>query len=432
LLTKDSNIYQKIIGIEDYLNSKFLEREALISLLLLTVLSGQNMFILGKPGVAKSEIVYQASLLFKKVRIFRYLLTKYTTPEEIFGSISLDELKKGRFYRRISKKLADVEIGFLDEIFKGNSSILNSLLMIANEKIYINDTEVVKVPLISLFGASNEIPDEEEMEELQALYDRFTIKFIAEPIKDFKNFSKLLLQDENQLQIENELLLELNDVLTIHDKAMEITPGQKVLNLIYEVREYCYENNYYVSDRKFKNILTILKVCAFVNGRSDIVAEDLFLLPYMIWEKPEDFATIENDIHNIILDHIFNSILSNISIRISNSFSSFINELIISTNNQYNEYAKCYSYLKPKQKEDLVIQYRLVREYLYKINRIIDQLTTELSSYQLKYNLRYYHLVYQKILFTINNKLTEFSDYQIKLSELNDKIQSALQEEDKI
>jgi MoxR-like ATPase len=161
-LEKRNIILEKIVHIEDYLNSFFLERETLISLLLLTIISKQNMFILGKPGVAKTEIVNQTSLMIKNARIFRYLLTKYTTPEEIFGSISLGELKKDRFYRKIDKKLADVEIGFIDEIFKGNSSILNSLLMIANEKVFINDNEIVHVPLISLFGASNEIPDEEE------------------------------------------------------------------------------------------------------------------------------------------------------------------------------------------------------------------------------------------------------------------------------
>ncbi|MCL2336417.1 MAG: AAA family ATPase, partial [Firmicutes bacterium] len=258
-LVEYDGLFKKIIAVEDYLNKLFIEREALISMLLLTVFSGQNMFILGKPGVAKSEIVYQTSLLFKDVKIFRYLLTKYTTPEEIFGSISLEELKKDRFYRKITNKLADVEIGFLDEIFKGNSSILNSLLMIANEKIYINDTEVVEAPLISLFGASNEIPDEEEMEELQALYDRFTIKYIAEPIKEYKNFTIFMLQDNRTMNMDGRMLIDKHEISTVREAAARITLDQNILNIIYKVREYCNENNYYVSDRKFKNMLGILK-----------------------------------------------------------------------------------------------------------------------------------------------------------------------------
>jgi len=427
-----NELFNKINAAEDYLNSVFIEREALISLLLLTIFSGQNMFILGKPGVAKSEIVYQTSLLFKDVKIFRYLLTKYTTPEEIFGSISLEELKKDRFYRKITKKLADVEIGFLDEIFKGNSSILNSLLMIANEKIYINDTEVVEVPLISLFGASNEIPDEEEMEELQALYDRFTIKYIAEPIKEYKNFTMLLLQDNKEIKMDDRMLIDLNEIFTVQEAAGKITPGQNILNLMYKVREYCYENNYYVSDRKFKNMLGILKVGAFVNGRSEIITEDLFILPYMIWEKPEEFSVIKEDIENIIIEHIFNNIISSISIKISNSFSSFIDDLITTSGNCYNEYVKCYSYLKQKQKDDLVIQDRLIREYLYKITKIIEQLTAEMESYHIQYNLRFYQLVQRKILFDINKKKSEFTNYQITLTDLKDKIQAALQEEEQV
>ncbi len=429
-MAEHNELFKKIISAEDYLNNVFIERETLISLLLLTIFSGQNMFILGKPGVAKSEIVYQTSLLFRNVKIFRYLLTKYTTPEEIFGSISLEELKKDRFYRKITNKLADVEIGFLDEIFKGNSSILNSLLMIANEKIYINDTEVVNVPLISLFGASNEIPDEEEMEELQALYDRFTIKYIAEPIREYKNFTMLLLQDNKEIKTDEQMLIDLNDIYTVLEAAKDITPGQNILNLMYKVREYCYENNYYVSDRKFKNMLGILKVGAFVNGRSEIITEDLFILPYMIWEKPEEFSVIKEDIESIIIEHIFNDIISNISIKISDSFSSFIDDLITASGNCYSEYVKCYSYLKQKQKDDLVIQERLIREYLYKINRIIEQLTSEMESYRIQYNLRFYQLVQRRILFDINKKKSEFTNYQITLTDLKDKIQAALQEED--
>ncbi|AGL03257.1 AAA family ATPase [Desulfoscipio gibsoniae] len=429
-MIKQNDILKKIVHTEDYLNSFFLERETLISLLLLTIFSKQNMFILGKPGVAKTELVNQASLMIKNARIFRYLLTKYTTPEEIFGSISLGKLKEDRFYRKIDNKLADVEIGFIDEIFKGNSSILNSLLMIANEKIFINDNEVVNVPLISLFGASNEIPDDEEMEELQALYDRFTIKYIAEPIKDFRNFSRLLLSGDKPAPVADSMLLDLDELSIIYDESQNITPDQDILNLIYKIREYCYENNHYVSDRKFRNTVKVLKVCAYVNGRSSIIAEDLFIMPYMIWEKPEDFLTIKQDVQNILFDHIFNSILSKISIRVSDSFAKFLDDLILSSNNNYNEYTKCYSYLKPKQKEDLIIQYQLIREYLYKISRIVEHLEAEILSYEAKQYLRVNRLIHQQINLTINNKLAEFVSYKNKLDGLNEKIQSTLHEGD--
>lgn len=302
--------------------------------------------------------------------------------------------------------------------------------MIANEKIFINDNEVINVPLISLFGASNEIPDEEEMEELQALYDRFTIKYIAEPIKDFRNFSRLLLSDDSPVQPNSNIFLELDELSAIYSQSQNIIPDQNILNLIYEVREYCYKNNYYVSDRKFRNIVKVLKVCACVNGRSNIITEDLFILPYMIWEKPEEFITIKQDVHAILFEHIFNNILSKISIRVSESFSKFIDDLILSSNNTYNEYIKCYSYLKQKQKEDLLIQYRQIREYLYKVTRIIEHLEVEIAQYQTKHRLRINRLIHQKIRMTINNKLAEFANYKIKLSELNEKIQSALHEGD--
>ncbi|MCL6638605.1 MAG: AAA family ATPase [Firmicutes bacterium] len=428
--TIENRLLEKIIYVENYLNNYFLERADLISLLLLTIFSRQNMFIMGKPGIAKSEVVNCVSLVIGNARIFRYLLTKYTTPEEIFGPVSFNELKKDRFCRKIENRLADVEIGFLDEIFKGNSSILNCLLMIANERIYINDTDIIKVPLISLFGASNEIPDEEEMEELQALYDRFVIKYIAGPIKDFRNFSKLLLSDDALSPADKNKLLDLDDLLSIYNESQKITPDQTIINLLYKVREYCYENNYYVSDRKFKNIIKILKVCAYVNGRSTIIIEDLFILPYMIWEKPEDFPAIQSDINNILFEHIFDHILSSISIKISESFTNVIDELINSANTNYTEFVKCYSYLKQRQKEDLIIQHKQIREYLYKVTKIVEQLDAQITNYNPKSHLKILQSIHHTIINTINNKSAKFIDYQNRLSDLNERIQRALAGDD--
>ncbi|MDD3653006.1 MAG: AAA family ATPase [Desulfotomaculaceae bacterium] len=430
-----ASVLKKIIYIEDALNSIFLEREELISLMMLTVFSKQNMFILGKTGIAKSQIVNVFSSLINNIKIFKYLLTKYTTPEEIFGPVSLVGLKNDRFVRKIDNRLANVEIGFLDEIFKGNSSILNSLLMIANEKVYVNDLEVIKVPLISLFGASNEVPDDEEMDDLQALYDRFTIKYISEPIKYFKNFTSMLLAEDDPAKIKaginSDLLLDLDDLEYVFSASQEIKLELAVINVLYKMREFCQENNYYISDRKFKNIVRILKVCAFINNRASIKVEDLFIVPFMAWEQPEDYNIIRKGLDSIIIASIFNNILSNISMNISDDFDHVIKDLISNTRALHGDYIKCYSYLKESQKKNLYIQHGLIKEYIYKLNKIINQLELELANYSnQKEYLKITNLFKLKVESTILDRLDNFKIYYDELKMLDDKVSKALLEED--
>jgi len=430
-----TSVLKKIIYIEDALNSVFLEREELISLMILTVFSGQNMFILGKTGIAKSAIVNVFSSLIKNVKIFKYLLTKYTTPEEIFGPVSLSGLKNDRFVRKIDNKLADVEIGFLDEIFKGNSSILNSLLMIANEKVYVNDIEIIKVPLISLFGASNEVPDDEEMDDLQALYDRFTIKYISEPIKDFKNFTSMLLVEDDPAKIKEsfnyDFMLDLNDLEYVFGESQKIQLGPEVINVLYKIREFCQENNYYISDRKFKNIVKVLKVSALINNRSSIKVEDLFIVPFMAWEQPEDYNLLKKNLDSIIVESIFNNILSSISMNISDAFDNVIKDLISNTRALYGDYIKCNSYLKENQKKKLYIQHGLIKEYIYKLNKIKNQLELELANYSNnKEYLKITNLFKKKVESNISERLDNFKIYYDELEKLDDKVSTSLSEGD--
>ena len=120
---------------------------------------------------------------------FQWLLTKFSTPEEIFGAVSLKGLEQDDYRRVTTHKLPEAHIAFLDEIFKANSSILNALLTIINERLFHNGRERIAVPLITLFGASNELPDEEE---LTALYDRFMLRFMADYISEEFRFLKML------------------------------------------------------------------------------------------------------------------------------------------------------------------------------------------------------------------------------------------------
>ena len=166
----------KLRKIREELQQMFLERAELIDGALAALLSAQHVMIVGPPGTAKSMLADELCRRIEGASYFQWLLTKFTTPEELFGAVSLKALEADDYRRVTSHKLPEAHIAFLDEVFKASSSILNAILSIINERLFHNGRQVTAVPLLSLFGASNELPEDDE---LLALYDRFLLRFVV-------------------------------------------------------------------------------------------------------------------------------------------------------------------------------------------------------------------------------------------------------------
>src|SRR3989304_4050618 len=181
---------EKLRKIREELRGEFFERDDVIDGALSALLSGSHVLLIGPPGTAKSLLAHEICKSVSGAKYFQWLLTKFTTPEEIFGAVSLKGLENDEYRRVTSGKLPEADIAFLDEVFKASSSILNTLLTIMNERIFYNGMERIQVPLITLFGASNEIPSEED--ELEALYDRFLLRYVVDYIREDFRFLKMI------------------------------------------------------------------------------------------------------------------------------------------------------------------------------------------------------------------------------------------------
>jgi MoxR-like ATPase len=169
------------------LEQKFLAKEEIIRLMLIAAIAGEHMVLIGPPGTAKSAVIRAFARLID-AKYFEYLLTRFSEPNELFGPVDIQGFRSGTYRRVTTGMLPEAEIVFLDEAFKANSAILNSLLTLLNERRFNNGSSVVRVPLISLFAASNEVPSSDN---LDAIFDRFLLRVHSDNLDSY-HFHELM------------------------------------------------------------------------------------------------------------------------------------------------------------------------------------------------------------------------------------------------
>lgn len=277
------------------LSENLYERENIVAQTLLAILAGQSVFLYGPPGTGKSLIARRVVNAFDGAKFFEYLMNRFSTPDEVFGPVSIKELKDGRYVRKTEGFLPTADIAFLDEIWKSSPAILNTLLTIINERKFSNGNLVEKVPLKGIVSASNEIP--EENQGLAALYDRFILRLPVFPVKERKSFEAMLKtgQTPAEVKLEQEWLLTDEKWEELLEMAKMVEISEDVLNIVHAIRQRIDEENHgkdskgqiYISDRRWQKMLQILKMAAYLCDRDSVLPVDVLILKNCLWEKFE-------------------------------------------------------------------------------------------------------------------------------------------------
>ena len=299
-----NDLSSRLQRVAESLDSQFLGKSEVIRLLLIAVVAREHAVLIGPPGTAKSALIRTLAELID-AKYFEYLLTRFTEPNEIFGPVDIAAFRDGHYRRKTEGMLPESEVVFLDEVFKANSAILNSLLSLLNERRYTSGGQIIECPLISAFGASNEVPSDES---LSAMFDRFLLRIRSDHL-DAYHFNELL-----QLGVQHEvkklrrskpqpLLSAAHIHAMTEDLARRLSFSEAFLSsykgLVFQIRA----EGISISDRRVVKMLKLFAASAYIDGRSEADVSDLFVLKH-IWNA-EDQAPILEQIVQPVLEAFY-------------------------------------------------------------------------------------------------------------------------------
>ena len=283
-------------SIYNYLTSYIYERDEVIYGMLVALIARKNMILIGPPGTAKSYLISEMAKCIEGVKYFQWLLTKFSTPDELFGPISLKGLEQDVYRRNTSRKLPEAHISFLDEVFKANSAILNSLLTLMNERIFYNDSHTIQAPLISLFGASNEYPDPEE--NLAALWTRFHLRYEVNPLAENGNFV-LMLKDPPPGSRPQMLL---SDLIGLQNAVIQVQVNEDVFAALVNLKNELSYLQIKPTDRTWRDALELIKARAVLEGRETVQLADLEILKHVLWSEPSQRKDVAAIVQRYLVD----------------------------------------------------------------------------------------------------------------------------------
>jgi MoxR-like ATPase len=358
------SLRDQMLAVIAEVNSQVAEREELIELIAVALLTRNNLFILGKPGQAKSHSINLFRQRITGARQFERLLSKQTDEDQLFGRIDLSSLIPGSIpesalegdavyenlrsrleftvkqfghlsdtqqsydtlqnhteklnsYRNAvaalhqsepmvntAGKIPEADICFLDEIFKCNDGVLNSLLTALNERKYTNEGRTYAIPTISFFAASNEIPNFNDPQEniLEALYDRLQIKVVTQDIADRSKRLGVLKDKQSGAAGAVRATITLDELVAMQSEVAAIPVPDAINELADDILCELRRNGVTVSDRKYLNFYPLAQAKAWLEGHDKVMPKDLLILKCYLWQQPGDRAIVESALNRLCVN----------------------------------------------------------------------------------------------------------------------------------
>jgi len=281
-----SNARNTVKRLESELTAEILERSEEVHTAILALLSKKHHLQIGEPGTAKSLLVRRLMERFEgeESDLFSYLMQEFSTPDEIFGPTDVVAMTQERTFRRVPDgRLPQAKVAFLDEIWKANSSILNTLLTALNERLF-NNPNPEPMPLVSMFAASNEIPVEEE---LNALWDRCHFRHFINRLSSSSSFTTMMSSDFT----EPEKFMNFEILEAAQEEVAQVSLGEPMIELFNSIRIALKAQGIEPTDRRWKESLIIVKAEAWLNGRNHVAKVDFSPLIHVLWTDPADLRT---------------------------------------------------------------------------------------------------------------------------------------------
>lgn len=282
----EDSLPNRFAELERVLNGELVERHAEIRCGVLALVAGTTFFMVGSAGIAKSLLAQRIHAYVTDGEFFDHALDRFSKPEDVFGPQSLAALKADRWERSVEGTLVTADWAMIDEFFEANSAMLKAMLRALNERQFRNGSQVLQMPLTTVFCASNEVPTEQR---LAALYDRLLIRRRLKRISAEGPFVRML---ELHRPVHPEPILTWSDVMKAQAAATQVEIPNRMLVAVAGIRRGLGDRGIEPSDRRFFQAMSVVRAAAWLDGCSEAEASHLRVLSDICWDQPSQIPEV--------------------------------------------------------------------------------------------------------------------------------------------